>query len=132
MTNKDRLSEKQSAFVDAYVENGGSDKVAALEAAGYSTSTKDVVASTAHRLLSTPAIRAAIDARRKELMNARGITPEAILNEFWRNHKDARKAGDYAPSNKALEHLARFHNLFEDDQKAGAVNIVVSEDDAKL
>lgn len=71
------LTEKQAAFCVAYVtENNGS---LAARTAGYSPK---AAAQIAHRLLTKPSIRRALEALRDELAKAGTVEPAAVLSRL--------------------------------------------------
>lgn len=76
------LTAKQSLFVEMYFRHKLNATRAYREA--YGTENEQTAAVNGARLLKNAKVAEAIEARRKELVESTGITPERVLQEFGR------------------------------------------------
>lgn len=79
-TSKGAAAARASAFVEAYISNGGNATEAA-KAVGYKAKTAGM---QGYRLTLDPEIAAAIAARREALQTRAGLTTERIIDELRR------------------------------------------------
>lgn len=77
-TPKMTVAERRTAFIEAYLQNGGNATQAAL-AAGFS---KKSAYSTGGKLVRHPQVRALIDARQEELRKKHELTTDSVLNNL--------------------------------------------------
>lgn len=75
-----KLTPKQRAFVEHYINNGGKGTEAA-KAAGYSTKYKTNCKNVAHKLLKDPHVVMAIQAHKRRAVGQ--IATKEDLKEFW-------------------------------------------------
>ena len=145
--DKNKLNDRQNAFVDYYIQsNNISD---AARKAGYSPKT---ASGTGFELLKNPKIQAAIKARTEELTSKRTADTQEILEYlaavmrgevqdevvvnvgtgkgFTRPEKVKAKV-TAKDRNKAAEMLAKVHGMFIDKQKVelnGILPVVIADD----
>ena len=84
-----KLTPKQSAFVDAYLANGGNGTQACITA-GYSVKTAQEIGA---QNLSKLIIQKAIQVRQNPIAQARKITRESLLAEIEEGQQMARDLG---------------------------------------
>lgn len=105
MAVKKDLTEKQKAFVEAYMGNG----VEAARAAGYAGS-YDTLGATASRLLKDHRIKKAIEAK-SDTPSSKGKNVRAELEDFFRNTMTNEVHG-IKDRLRAAELLGKLEGLF--------------------
>lgn len=108
------LTLKQALFCLEYIANNGNGTEAAKKA-GYAESSAH---TTATDLLQSPAIQARLRSIQKNRMAKLEADPDWIIKELKLTVKQARKAGDNAGVNRALELLGRAQGMFSDAANA--------------
>lgn len=112
-TMKDRLSEKQSRFLDAYIKNGGNATKAYMQA-GYSAKSEAQASAGASALIRTEKMSRAIE-RRQERRNRRlDLEDDYELKqamEILRRCTEGEKP-DYKNANTALTTICRLRGKF--------------------
>ena len=146
-SNKPKLNERQTKFVDYYIQSGNASESA--RKAGYS---KKCDYSIGERLLRNAEVQAAIKARTEELTSKRTADTQEILEYlaavmrgevqdevvvnvgtgkgFTRPEKVKAKV-TAKDRNKAAEMLAKVHGMFIDKQKVelnGILPVVITDD----
>jgi phage terminase small subunit len=103
-----KLSFKMARFIDEYLVDGNATQAAIR--AGYSPRSAYAIAS---ENLRKPEIAIRVEQRKRELLAQQRITPEWVVEQLRINTERAREAGQFAPSNRAIELLGQeLHNMF--------------------
>jgi phage terminase small subunit len=120
MLSSQRLTPKQEAFAQAYVETGNASE--AHRQAGYgpnmSTKTRHEAAS---RLLANSKVRAMVGQLQAEHRQRHDVTVDSLTDEFDENRELAFQTAQPAAANGATAGKARLHGL--DKADAPTVNI---------
>ena len=107
--HKQKMTAKQSRFVDFYLQNLNSSDAA--RKAGYSD------ASYGRHLITLPHVKASI-AKAQELRGLRvGISIDKVIDELQKLHKLAMDKEDFSTATRILELLGRHVGAFEKDNK---------------
>ena len=115
------LSRKQQRFIEEYVANNGNGS-AAVRAAGYSTSSSDVVRQQATENLAKPHIRSAIAGEIARL--GKEITPGRVQRRLDEISHSAQSAGQFGPAVRAEELLGKSIGMWIDQsvRLSGVIN----------
>jgi phage terminase small subunit len=105
------LSRKQQRFIEEYVANNGNGS-AAVRAAGYSTSSSDVVRQQATENLAKPHIRSAIAGEIARL--GKEITPDRVRRRLDEISHSSEDAGQFGPAVRAEELLGKSIGMWID------------------
>lgn len=100
------LTPKQKRFCEEYVIDHNATQAA--NRAGY----KD--GSIGRQLITKNNVSTRIVELQKEISDRLEITTQFLTNELLDNHREAKKAGRFSDSNKAIELLGKLHNKFID------------------
>ena len=97
-----KLTLKQERFIEEYLIDGNATQAAIR--AGYSPKTAYAIAS---ENLRKPEITSRLEERKRDILEQADITPEWAVEQLRINAERAREAGQYAPSNRAIELLGQ-------------------------
>src|SRR5262249_12814144 len=109
------LSPKQEAFVLAVL--GGMTKVEAVKAAGYDVASDDAARAQASRLLRTASVKVAIERAKLKAIEMMDRTAEATLLRYHHLYLEAMAAKNYSAAVSTLRDIAKYHGLFERDNR---------------
>lgn len=115
----DRLTLKQTKFVNAYIETNGNATQSA-QIAGYSNQSNGVLRSIAAENLTKPNVQQAITKKLQSVMDS-----EEVLETFTTYARHTPKLIKASDSLKALEMLAKVHKLVDDSPKNTEVNVQI-------
>jgi hypothetical protein len=127
------LSPRQARFVEGYLSNDGRDgkRVNAAQAyrdAGYRAATDNAAYASASKLLRTPKMAAAIQARKVKLATTSerrtAVTHAWLVSEYIDTYRDARDTGDLTAARMTLDSLGKLTGLMVnrsvvDDSRGG-------------
>ncbi len=115
------LTLKQALFCLEHIASEGKVQESAIKA-GYS---EDSARSIGSQLLEMPKIQARIKLLQKNRAARLTVDADFVIKELLATLKSARKAGDHAGQNRALELLGKAQGMFTDG-KAGALEATVT------
>ena len=104
------LKESKHRFVDAYIENGGNGRQAAIRA-GYSARNGG---GTAYRLLQEPEVKAELERRRSNLAAGSNYNADMWMNDVQADIDLARRTKNMSAVMRGHELVGRVIKVFED------------------
>jgi hypothetical protein len=116
MDTQNMLKESKHRFVDAYIENGGNGRQAAI-VAGYSVNS---AGGTAYRLLQEPEVKAELERRRNNLAARSNYNSEMWLNDVQADIDLARQTKNMSAVMRGHELVGRAIHVFEDSSLSEA------------
>ena len=135
------LTLKRSRFVEEYLIDGNGTQ--AYIRSGYRAKTDLVARVEASRLLANPSVQAALQARRSEMAEETGITPEWILETLRKNcsramqvepvlGRDGEPTGEYtyqgSVANRALELMGKEQGMFVERSESRSFSLTAKVD----
>jgi len=110
MTTQKMLKESKHRFIDAYMENGGNGRQAAIRA-GYSEKSAH---TTAYRLLREPEVVAELERRRSNVVAHANYTADIWLNDVQADIDLARQTKNMSAVMRGHELVGRAIQVFTD------------------
>lgn len=104
-----KLTPKQQAFADYYIELGNATEAAIK--AGYSEKTAKQIAT---ENLSKPYLASYIKDKREKLSQKTEWTIERLINEFATNHSMAQQNDDIRASNDSMKEIGKLLGYYKD------------------
>jgi phage terminase small subunit len=104
-----KLTPKQQAFADYYIQSGNATEAAIK--AGYSEKTAKQIAT---ENLSKPYLASYIKEKREKLSQKTEWTIERLINEFAMNHTRATEKEDTRASNDSMKEIGKLLGYYKD------------------
>jgi len=116
MPTQKMLKESKHRFIDAYMENGGNGRQAAIQA-GYSEKSAH---TTAYRLLRDPEVMAELERRRSNVVAHANYNSEMWMNDVQADIDLARQTKNMSAVMRGHELVGRAIHVFEDSSLSEA------------
>ena len=109
------LTLKQEHFARAYVANGGNASAAYREAYDTHTTNETTVNRTAYDLVHNPKIAARVQKLMNEAFDAKGYSPEYVLEGIRDQIDTATEHRQHSPAMRGWELLGKWRRMFDAD-----------------
>ncbi len=111
------FSTKQMRFARAYAQNGRTNKIGAMRAAGYESSNPIVLQEMANRYLKQTNFLELLKSFELEEKAKMKIKVEDVVKWFSDIATASMEAGDYTNANRSMENLAKYLQMFVDKRE---------------